>query len=200
MHSDDKDINFNRGAAHYDVFFGRMSHRFYRLLLEHVKLTPGATVLDVGCGTGTLLRKMADVCFINGFGIDMAENMIVEAKRKCPEMNIQISRCEKTPFEDNTFDVVTTCMAFHHFSDKRGFAKEVSRILKPDGCLYIVDPYFPSIIKKLINTVFTHFNIVGELLSPEEIYKDFSLYGFKDDCFVKDWYAQIVWMKLSDAK
>jgi ubiquinone/menaquinone biosynthesis C-methylase UbiE len=200
MNRNNRDINFNRGAAHYDVFFGRMSRRFYRLLLEHVELTPGATVLDVGCGTGTLLRKMANICSINGFGIDMAKNMIVEAKRKCPEMDIQISRCEKTPFEDNTFDVVTTCMAYHHFSDKKGFAKEMSRILKPGGRLYIVDPYFPRIIRELINAVFNLVDTAGGFSSLEEIYEDFSVYGFKADGFAKDWYAQVIWMKLSDAK
>ena len=37
------------------------------------------SVLDVGCGTGTILRAMADSCSIRGFGIDMSENMIEDS-------------------------------------------------------------------------------------------------------------------------
>jgi len=191
-----KDIDFGKRASKYDGFEGRFSYRFYCLLLEQVKLRPDATVLDVGCGTGTMLRKIADTCPINGYGIDMSENMLEEAKRKCPEMNIQHSRCEQTPFEDSTFDTLTTCMAYHHFEDKKGFAKEAARILKPGGCLYIADPYFPGMIRKLMNAVFNGLNIAGGFYTPEEIYNDFSTYGFILDAFVRDKYAQVVKLKL----
>ena len=196
MRREKKDFDFGKKAAKYDDSWGRMSGRFYRLLLGQVELTPGMTVLDVGCGTGVILRKMADTCRIDGFGIDMAENMIKEAKIKCPEMNIQLSRCEKTPFEDNTFDVITTCMAYHHFSDKAGFAKEAARILKPGGCLYIADPRFPFIFRKTMNAFFKIIRIAGAFFKPEEIYRDFASYGFKPGGFVKDGYAQVVKMKL----
>ena len=115
MHKDKKDYNFDKMAAKYDNGIeGRMSERFYRLLLAEVELFPGANVLDVGCGTGTVLRKMADTYPINGYGIDMTENMIAEAQKKCPDMHIQVCRCESTPFESQTFDIITACMAYHH--------------------------------------------------------------------------------------
>ena len=196
MHKDKKDIRFGKRASKYDGFEGRMSRRFYRLLLEQVKLFPGAKVLDVGCGTGTILRKMAEVCNIDGYGIDMAENMIAEAKRKCPDMNIQVAKCENTPFESQTFDVITACMAYHHFSDSIGFAKEAARLLKPGGCLYITDPRFPFIVRKTMNGIFRFFNVAGCFNTPQELYKHFSEYGFIPDGFIVDGYAQTVKLKL----
>jgi len=191
-----KDMDFGKKASAYDESWGTISSRFYRLLLGQMELKPGAKVLDVGCGTGALLRRIADACPIIGFGIDMSENMIEEAKRKCPEMDMQISRCEETQFEDNTFDVVTTCMAYHHFSDRAGFAKEAARILKPGGCLYIVDPRFPFIIRKVMNAFFKMIRVAGAFFTPEEVYGDFAVFGFKPGGFQREGYAQVVKMIL----
>jgi len=192
MGNSQKDMNFDKTAARYDGARGHASERFYRLLLGQVELNPGAAVLDVACGTGTILRRMADACPINGCGIDMSENMIEQAKRKCPEMNIQLSRCEKTPFADNTFDAITVCMAYHHFSDKPGFIKEAARIIKLGGCLYIADPRFPFVIRKAMNAFFKIIRVAGAFFTPDEIHRDFAAYGFAADGFVRDGYAQVV--------
>jgi ubiquinone/menaquinone biosynthesis C-methylase UbiE len=187
-----KDFNFKKSAAKYDDRVGKISSRFYRLLLEQVELFPGAIVLDVGCGTGTVIRRMADACEINGYGIDAEENMITEAKRKCPDINIQISRCEDTPFESQYFDVVTVCMAYHHFADREGFAKEAARLIKPGGRLYIADPRLPFLIHKIMNGFFRLINIAGHFDKPQEIYNHFSKYGFEPDGFILNGYAQVV--------
>ena len=192
-----KDLNFGKKASTYDKSLGKITGRFHHLLLEQLELNPGANILDIGCGTGSLLRKIADSYPINGFGIDMSENMIVEAKKKCPEMEIQVSRCEETPFRENTFDAVTTCMAYHHFSDRAGFAKEAARIIKPRGCLYIVDPCFPFVIRKTLNTFFRIFRIAGKFFSAEEIYEDFSTHGFEPCGHKRESYAQVVKMVLA---
>jgi len=54
--------------------------------------------------------------------------MIAEAKMKCPDVNIQVSTCEHTPFYNQQFDAITACLAYHHFADKKGFAREMARI------------------------------------------------------------------------
>ena len=113
-------------------------------------------------------------------------------------MGFTVGSCEPLPFEDNTFDVVTSCMAYHHFSNKPGFAKEAARILKPGGHLYIADPNFPVIIRKSINTIARVLNIAGEFFTPEEMYANFAACGFKPAGYKKDSYAQVVKLKLSD--
>jgi ubiquinone/menaquinone biosynthesis C-methylase UbiE len=187
-----KDFNFKKSAAKYDDRVGKVSERFYRMLLEQVELFPGATVLDVGCGTGAVLRRMADACEIKGYGIDAEEKMVAEAKRKCPELSVQLARCENMPFENQYFDIITVCMAYHHFADRVGFAKEAARLLKPGGCLYISDPRFPFVIRKLLNGFFRLINVAGHFDEPRELFENFGEYGFEAGGFIQNGYAQVV--------
>ena len=188
-----KDFSFSKRAVAYDDGFeGRASRRFYNLLLREVELHPGSVVLDVGCGTGALLKKLAGKCEIVGYGIDMEENMITEAKKKSPRLSFQIASCDKIPFGNNAFDVVIACMAYHHFSNKDGFAREAARILKLGGILYIADPRFPWLVRKAMNGFFRLIRVVGAFYSPQEIEARFVDSGFTGMGSAVDGYAQTV--------
>jgi ubiquinone/menaquinone biosynthesis C-methylase UbiE len=191
-----KDFDFDRSASSYDSGLkGRMSKRFYNLLLSQLKINQGSVILDVGCGTGTVLKRIGETAEINGFGIDASENMIALAKAKCPNMDIFVSGSSRTPFEASKFDIITACMAYHHFDDKKGFAKEAARILKPGGCLYISDPRFPWIIRKPLNTALRIHRVAGFFGTPDEIVSVFKEYGFELDGVSYDKYAQCVKLK-----
>lgn len=191
-----KDFKFDKMAASYDdKFEGKLSKRFYNLLLNRIEIHQGAAVLDVGCGTGTVLKKLEERAGISGYGIDIEENMIAVAKSKCPDMSISVSSCTQMPFESCTFDIVTTCMAYHHFDDKKGFAKEASRILKLNGYLYITDPRFPLVIRKLLNFALSVHRITGYFGTPKEIESVFSKYGFELVDVGFDIYAQCIKFK-----
>ncbi len=193
---ENKDFKFDKRAALYDSGFeGNLSKRFYNLLLNCIEFNQGAVILDVGCGTGTILKKLGERANISGYGIDVEENMVTVAKSKCPNMNISVSSCTQTPFSNYQFDIVTTCMAYHHFDDKNGFAKEVSRILKADGYLYITDPRFPLIIRKSLNLALRIHKIAGYFGTPKEIECVFTEYGFELDGVAFDKYAQCVKLK-----
>ena len=179
MNNNQKKFSFSKRAQKYDTGFeGRFSQQFYNALLSQIKPKLKENILDVGCGTGCLLKKIADRYAINGYGIDVEYNMIQVAKEHCPEMNIQQSACEKTPFDNSTFNLVTACMAYHHFSNKSGFAREAARILKTSGYLYIADPRLPFIIRKIINSLLRMFNVTGQFLTVQEIANQFAEYGF----------------------
>lgn len=98
--------------------------------MESVELKHGDKVLDMGCETGTILYRLHNLDNIEGYGIDIEEKMIEQAKKKCPQMNIQHGDCSKTPFEGEMFDSLIACMTFHHFYDQEAFAAEASRIIK----------------------------------------------------------------------
>ena len=188
-----KDFSFQKRAAYYDEGLeGRMSQKFYNLMLQSVQLSDGCSVLDVGCGTGALLRRMAAQRQVICFGIDAEAKMVEVAKKNCPDMDIRLSRSENMPFDDKTFDVVTACMAYHHFADKNGFASEAVRVLKAGGALYIADPRFPAPVRFILNGVFRILHVAGEFLSPDGIAKRFAGYGFVLDSVAVDGYAQVV--------
>ena len=194
--NEDKNFKFDiRASAYDDGIEGRLSKRFYDLLLSQVELNDGVSVLDVGCGTGTILKKLEEHNNIIGSGIDIEKNMIAEAKSKCPNMNIFVSGCTDTPFRDCEFDIITACMAYHHFSDKKGFAKEASRVLKSDGYLYIVDPCFPSFIRMPLNLALRVHKIAGYFGTSKEIVNVFKEFGFKLVGIGVDKYAQCVKLK-----
>lgn len=195
-----QDFDFSKRAAKYDSGIeGKVSRKFYDAVLAQVDIKPGSNVLDVGCGTGYLLRKMRQQADFAGYGIDVEAEMISVANQACPDMDIQLSSCDATPFEDNMFDVVAACMAYHHFGNKEGFVQEVSRIIKTGGVLHIADPCFPLVIRKAINILARLFKKTGAFFSPEELVAQFALFGFEKQAVYRKGFVQVVALKRSAA-
>ena len=104
-------------------------------------------VLDVGCGTGTVLFLLSEKCgsSIKLNGIDPSEDMIRIAKRKNGSRNsgiqFDVGIGEKLEFEDNRFDLVVSSLTFHHLpiDVKRKTAQEIRRVLKPSGRIFVSD-------------------------------------------------------------
>lgn len=135
-------VNYNLKAENYDkTFDGKFTERFKELLLDEILIEVNENILDVACGNGSLLKMISNKCDIKGYGIDISEKMIEYAERKCPDMTFQVSGCEDTSFNNQMFDVITVCAAYHHFPDVKAFSKEAYRILKPHGRLYIAEVY-----------------------------------------------------------
>jgi len=188
-----KDYPFAKRASSYDSGIeGRASQRFYNLLLGAISLSPGAAVLDVGCGTGALLKKLSDKSNIVGHGIDVEENMIAEAKKQCPEMSFEIGRCDGLPVGDQALDAVIACLAYHHFDNKPGFAAEAARVLKPGGILYIADPRLPWVVRKPLNGILRIMGMVGRINDSQEIEAVFAPHGFAGTGIAADKYAQVI--------
>jgi len=193
MSEKQKDFDFSKSAASYDEgYAGKFSRRFYNLLQNEVKLDDGMRILDVGCGTGALLKRLCMGRNIDAYGIDAEESMIAVATNQCPDYSIRQAKSEQIPFGDGYFDILTACMAYHHFSDKAGFAREASRVLKPGGVLYIADPKFPFLIRKSINGVAHLFRVTGEFITAREMADRFNEYGFLFSGAANDGYAQVV--------
>lgn len=118
-----------------------------RETIAAARITPGASVLDVGCGTGTLAIAAAKKAKTDGevHGIDASPEMIELARRKAAKKGVaatfHVAPIEALPFPDATFDVVLSTFMLHHLPDdvkRAGFA-EVHRVLKPGGHLLAVD-------------------------------------------------------------
>jgi len=140
---------FNERAETYDEsFVGRHFHGQIqlRLLATGARLTPQPrAVLDVGCGTGSLLRvartkfPAARLC-----GVDPAERMLAVAGRTLSGVaGVQLVRggAEELPFEDAAFDLVVSTNSFSHWADQAAGIVEIGRVLAPDGYLVMTDPF-----------------------------------------------------------
>jgi len=175
-----KDMSFAERAPTYDSgLAAKHAQKLYDLLINEVQLFENAAVLDVGCGTGTILKGLSAKCKINGFGIDAEEKMLEIARQKCPEINFSIQRCDNTNFSNNSFDIIIASLAYHHFDNRIGFAKEAARIIKKGGIVYIADPIFPWFIRKCINSGINLLRLHGGFFSARELESHFSSFGFK---------------------
>jgi ubiquinone/menaquinone biosynthesis C-methylase UbiE len=107
----------------------------------------GESVLDVGCGTGTLAITMKNYAGgdLDITGIDAAVEMVDVARRKAEKakQNIRFEPAviEALPFPDAQFDLATSTYMLHHLPDdvKRDGLREVRRVLAPGGRLLAVD-------------------------------------------------------------
>ena len=182
-------MEFDKYAADYDEgFMGKGSARFYIDLVKALEIKDGDIILDVGCGTGTVLNYVRKNKQIKGFGIDVSEAMIDMAKGKNTVCEFMVGDAGNLQFEDNSIDVLTACMAYHHFPDQDRFRKEAYRVLKPGGCLYICDPRFPAPIRWFFNTFFKD----AGFYSPKKNISDFERDGFVAEKVVKDIYVQVL--------
>lgn len=103
------------------------------------------SILDIGCGTGRLVKFLNKKGFA-ATGIDKSEEAIKKAQITNPKKNIQLASATKLPFKKNSFDLVCAISVIEHLSETeaRKFLKEAYRILKPEGYLFLVTPNYST--------------------------------------------------------
>lgn len=110
----------------------RYAHRtLYERILRHVE--PGQTVLDAGCGDGSLslliARKKAIVT-----GLDMSVQNVTAARSKSSELCLQatfmVGDAEELPFADNSFDLVVSSHVIEHLPDPMKGLRELRRVTR----------------------------------------------------------------------
>jgi ubiquinone/menaquinone biosynthesis C-methylase UbiE len=118
-----------------------------RLLVEQADLQPGHRVLEVGCGTGTLLVLLTRALpALEVTGLDPDVRALARAKRKADaaSVSIQLDRgfSDSLPYADASFDRVFSCFMLHHLNgadEKVRTLREIRRVLKPGGRLHLLD-------------------------------------------------------------
>lgn len=108
-------------------------------------LPPPADLLDVGCGTGRLLRAAARRWpSARLLGVDPAEGMVAAARRLTPAANIQRGLAEELPLPAASVDLALSTMSFHHWGDQAAALREIARVLRPGGHFILADMAPPS--------------------------------------------------------
>lgn len=146
----EKDIErFGRWASSYEEswlqrsFFDQ-AHQAVIALAADVVHQP-ASVLDVGCGTGKLLRR-ARSCWPEAqlFGVDPADGMVEVAKHLTPGATFYTSMAEALPLPDISIDLALSTISFHHWQDQVAGIREIARVLRPGGYFILADISFPD--------------------------------------------------------
>ncbi len=103
------------------------------------------SVLDVGCGTGKLLRQ-ARTSWPEAqlIGVDPANGMIEMAKRLTPNATFFTSMAEALPLQDASIDLALSTISFHHWQNQAAGIREIARVLRPGGYFLLVDMSFPD--------------------------------------------------------
>jgi ubiquinone/menaquinone biosynthesis C-methylase UbiE len=104
-------------------------------------------VLDVGCGTGRLLRQARRCCPTAELaGVDLAGQMVATASAATPAslaVGYVQGRAECLPFPHQVFDLIFTTLSLRHWTDPPAGIAEIGRVLTPGGVVVFAD-VFPS--------------------------------------------------------
>ena len=125
---------WNRSARKYADAFGRSTAPFAEPLLDAAGVVAGTRLLDVACGPGDLAAG-ASSRGAETVGVDLAEEMIEEARLRNPTVEFHQAPAEALPFGDCSFDAVCCSFGMHHFAEPLRAASEAYRVLAPSGRL-----------------------------------------------------------------
>ena len=132
---------FNRAASRYDRF-AQLQGDVSADLVKVVDAYAGPEkdtleIADFGCGTGTLIKSLADLGYQHLFGFDIAPMMLEEAKQKCPpNVSFACGDIESLAIADNSFDVIVSNAAIQWCQSGKAFS-EISRTLRTGGRAFV---------------------------------------------------------------
>ena len=159
--------------------------------LSHLDISKDNVILDIGCGGGVNVSRFLKMTENKVFGIDYSE-LAVERSIKLNKSAVDEGKCEiieasvsDLPFNDNSFDIVTGFETVYFWPDFVNDLKEVLRVLKDDGIIFIANEALPKEgderQKELIE-------LLGmKIYSEDELVESLKLAGFSNvTTYIKD--------------
>ena len=157
---------FHSVAAKYDLMNDLMSggvHRLWkRITIEMSGVRRGNKVLDIAGGTGDLTAKFSRIVGPEGTVVlaDINDSMLKVGRDRLMDRgvvnNVTFSQADAQylPFPDNTFDVITIAFGLRNVTDKDLALRSMLRVLKPGGCLLVLEFSKPgnSLLSKIYDT------------------------------------------------
>jgi ubiquinone/menaquinone biosynthesis C-methylase UbiE len=135
-------------------------------LIPH--LSPGMSVLDCGCGPGSITAGLAELVAPGEVvGLDIEERQLEAARALARERSLDNLRFVQgsvydLPFPDASFDVAVAHFVLEHVSDPLRSLREIRRVLRPGGIAAIKDPYYPAFTFRPQTVELLRFNELGE--------------------------------------
>jgi ubiquinone/menaquinone biosynthesis C-methylase UbiE len=158
--------------------------------LSHVSIKPNDQILDVGCGGGRTINKLAVMASAGKvYGIDYSEQSVAAARKTnarwidIGRVEIEQSSVSQLPFPDDTFDLVTAIETHLFWPDLLNDFRELFRVLKSSGVFLIVaeiyrgGKHLEGVRKKIFDK---HLAANMNLLTPDEHRELFRKASFSD--------------------
>ena len=181
---------YDAAADYFDAPQLAFWDRTGRGTVKRLHLTPGAHVLDVGCGTGASAIPAAQAVSTTGrvVGIDLSEELLSLARKKASEHGFEHTEFRKldmnaSGYADDEFDAVVSVFSIFFVPDMEGLVAELWRMVKPGGKL-AVTTWGPGIfepaytrwneaVKGEREELYTAFNPWDRITTPESVAKLF---------------------------
>lgn len=124
------------------------SSPWYQIVLEFLPPVQGKRILEIACGRGGFSRLLgsrdASVC-----GADFSASAVAIAKERllghpalADRVNYVQADAQNMSFDENSFDIVISCETIEHVPDPRAAVREMYRVAKPGGTLYLTTPNY----------------------------------------------------------
>ena len=116
-------------------------------LIELLKLDPEAEVLDIACGKGEILTRLAEKYVISGVGVDISPFCVEDTKQKlrerAPKAQFEILNMDGAEYQaDRLFDLSMCIGASWIYRGHRGTLRALKSMTKPDGLIIVGEPFW----------------------------------------------------------
>jgi ubiquinone/menaquinone biosynthesis C-methylase UbiE len=148
---------FERWSRSYErswmqLFFDRVHALALNCAHRETDGHPPGCILDIGCGTGRLLRKAGTRWpAARLVGVDPAEGMVAMARQLTPAATFKVGAAEALPIPDASVDIALSTLSFHHWRSRDAGLRDVTRVLRPGGCFVLADVSLPWGFSKVID-------------------------------------------------
>ena len=126
------------------VIMNVINKAMYKNAVSLIEISPDANLLDIGYGNGYLLNYVYKKTKANLYGIDISEDMKIQATRKNKpaqkddKLFLDIGDCCDLKYEDDFFEAITSINTVYFWQDTVKGLSEIYRTLKPNGSFYNV--------------------------------------------------------------
>jgi SAM-dependent methyltransferase len=127
-------MSFAVAGDKYDRFMGRYSRELAPLFAEFAGVSPGMTVVDVGCGPGALTQALVErVGAENVAAADPSEPFVAAASERAPGADVRQAPAEELPWEDDRFDAALSQLVVNFMRDADAGVSQMRRVVRPGG-------------------------------------------------------------------
>jgi len=164
-YKDDSIKTFDKMAVSYENhYYGSQSRIMYKKVALKIEQFKHEFILDLGCGKGLFLENLKEYKS-KLYGADLSSEMIKYAQKKSGDYaELKVADSENLPWKDNSFDIITCILSFHHYPNPVKSINEMQRVLRKNGHIVIAEGWLPAPFRNLANLFLkTKFNKSGDV-------------------------------------